>query len=395
MKLIRGTAVLAVPLFLSACGVPGTRLRELPPDAAQIHVNLQEGGFLDCGPEVLAAILELNGQPADIAEISRAVAEKSRGGTNPLHMVAYAASHGLRALAAPGASLRHLRAGLDLGIPPVVMVQVGPFTWHYFLVIGAPAGQVVCADYGKGGWIFTETDFVRMWDRTGHYTLFIAPDVSKIPYTEDDLLSQLDEPPIPFEGIDGATHLKFGLMYEKHGHKRLAKIEYERALAADSSQVVAALGLGNLLYGEGKFADAAEAFRRGAHAGGACANNLAFILTEHLGRHELARLWALRARGQSVRLSEAWFQALDTEALASYRQRRWKAAEDLWVQAAVAGTGNGRKAWRAACLAGAARAAAADGRPSDALDHLAGAVADGLAESEAASVRKEIARHSR
>lgn len=392
-KHLGGAAVLAVPLFLSACARPYEILRDPPPGKAQVAAVLPEGGFADCGPEVLAAILALNGDPVPVKDISAEICEPGRGGTIPIRMAAYAAGRGLRALCAPCSRMEHLRAALDLGIPPVVMVRLAPLVFHYFLVVGARDGEVVFAHYGRQLTVMREPDFLRVWERTGRFTLFIGKDLTGIPWTRDDFFKSLDEPPIPFEPIDADWHAEFGLWYEKQGYVRLARIQYERALRKNPAQTRAALALGNLLYAEKKYGEAAEAFRHGAHAGGACANNLAWVLSEHFGRNDLAGLWALRAKHQSVRLSEPWFQACDTRATVAMRERDWALAESEWREAAEAAEdlGGPRRAAAAAGWAGAARAAVARGDRLAALEWLNRSVACGLDAKTAEEIRAAVA----
>ncbi|MCE9583538.1 MAG: hypothetical protein K8T20_13715 [Planctomycetes bacterium] len=383
---------LVMPLFLSACSVPGERIQPPPAGTVQVEAWLPRGGLFDCGPEVLSAILKLNGKPSDVAAISEEICEKSKGGTNPLAMAALAARFGLRTRAAPGCKYESLRAALSQGIPAITMVEAGPMSFHYYLVIGAPPGEIICSDYGGAIRRFTEEDFSKYWNRTHRYTLFIAPDVSHIPYSEDEYLARLQEPPFPADFLDGRTHFLVGMDYLERKHTKLAKIEFDRALDADSSQVGAALALGNLYFEEFNYRKAAEAFRRGAHAGGACANNLAFVLAEHLKEPEEGLEFAKAASAQSVRLSESWFQAQDTIGAISLRLKHFDEAESAWRGGAEAAGREDQREYRAGCWAGAARAAMGAGRKADATEWLARAEKDGIGAEVAAEIREELKR---
>jgi Tfp pilus assembly protein PilF len=383
-------ATLVMPLFLCACGVPGERIQLPPPGKVQINARLPRGGLFDCGPEVLAALLELNGKPSDVSAVSEEICEKTKGGTNPLAMAAYAARFGLRTRAAPGCTYETLRATLNLGIPAVTMVEFGPLTFHYYLVVGAPAGEIVCADYGGAIRVFSEEEFSKYWNRTHRYTLFLAPDVSHIPYSEDDYLARLKEPPFPADFLDGATHFLVGMDYLERKHVKLAKIEFERALDRDSRQVGAALALGNCYFEENDFQKAADSFRLGAHAGGACANNLAYVLSERLGKPEEAWAFAKAAEAQSVRLSEPWFQSQDTIGTVGYRLGKFDEAEAAWRSGAEAAVQEAQRTYRAGCWAGAARAAMAAGRKADATEWVARAEKDGLDAETLEALRAEL-----
>lgn len=384
-------AVLAVPLFLSGCGAPGELVRKPAEGTVQVRATLPHGGFLDCGPEVVAAVLALNGKPADVREISEAICEKTRGGTSPLAIAGWMLKCGLRTRAAPGCPDATLRAALDAGIPAIAMVEIGPLTLHYYLIIGAPPGQVVCADYDGAVRVFEKEDFDRYWNRTHRYTLFVAPDVSGIPYSEDDYLRKLEEPPFPADFVDARTHYLIGLDYEQRKLTKLAKIEYGRAMQLDSRRVDAALALGNLHFQEGNVAEAERAFRFGSHAGGSCANNLAWLLSERLGRPAEAWEFALAAEAQSVRKSEPWLQALDTQGVVAMRLGKHAEALAAWRRGAEA-IGDEERAKRAPYWAGAAKAAAAAGERAEATELLARAEKDGVDPAVAAEVREMLKR---
>lgn len=380
-------AALAMPLFLSACGAPGERLETPPPGKVKVQASLPRGGFLDCGPEVVAAVLGLYGKPADVAEISEAICEKTKGGTSPLSIAGWMLRHGLATRAAPGCPDETLAAALDLGIPAIAMVEIAPLTFHYYLIIGAPEGEIVCADYGGAVRLFEKTDFDRIWNRTHRYTLFCAPDVSKIPYSEDDYLRKLDEPPFPADFVDARTHYLIGLDYEQRKLIKLAKIEYRRAIDMDSRRVDAALALGNIyFFQESNVVQATKAYRRGAHAGGSCANNLAYLLSEKMGDPEEAWPFAVAAEAQCVRGSESWFQALDTQGTVALKLGRPRDALAAWKRGAEA-YGDGDMEKRAPFWAGAARAAIAAGERAEATELLRRAEADGVDPAVAAELR--------
>ncbi len=381
-------AALAMPLFLSACGTPGERVEAPPPGKVQVQASLPHGGFLDCGPEVVAAVLALNGKPADVKEISEAICEKTKGGTSPLAIAGWMARQGLATRAAPGCPDETLAAALAAGIPAIAMVEIAPLAFHYYLVIGASEGEIVCADYGGAVRVFARADFEKIWNHTHRYTLFAAPDVSKIPYNEDDYLRKLEEPPFPPTFVDARTHYLIGLDYEQRKLIKLAKIEYRRAIDQDSRRVDAALALGNIyFFQESNVVQAIKAYRRGAHAGGSCANNLAYLLSEKMDEPEEAWKFALAAEEQCVRRSEPWFQALDTQGTVALKLGRPRDALASWKRGAEA-YGDGEAAKRAPFWAGAARAALAAGDRAEATEFLSRAEKDGLDPAAAAEIRE-------
>lgn len=393
-RLPTGTALAAVPFFFAACSAPGTLVYPPPPGEVQVHVGLKQGGIFDCGPEVLAAILEINGKPADVDAISSEICEKTKGGTSPLMIAAYAARVGLQTLAAPGCPWETLRAALASGIPAITMVRIGPLTFHYYLVVGAPPGRVICADYGGAVREFTEEEFAGIWNLTHRFTLFVARDVSGIPYDELEYLRKLTEPPFPRDFMTGAGHAAWGAEYEGKGLILLAKIEYRRAIDMDSRQVRAALALGNLYAAEQDWKNAADAFRKGSHAGGSCANNLAYVLSEHLDDPERAWPFAQDAEKQSLPKSNPWFESFDTQGTVALRLGKNAEAEAAWRRGAEA-AGEDRRAYRAACWAGAARAAMrqqAEG-VRRAGDYLERAKKDGLSPEEIRSIEQELQKN--
>ncbi|KAF0241818.1 MAG: hypothetical protein FD180_4249 [Planctomycetota bacterium] len=371
-------AALAVPLFFSGCGAPGERVASPPPGMVRVKATLPRGGFLDCGPEVLSAVLALYGKPADVALISEGICEKTKGGTMPLALAAWAGQYGLRTLAAPGCPDKTLAAALEAGVPAVTMVEISPLVFHYYLVIGAPSGEIVCADYNHAVRLFRKSEFDKLWNRTHRYTLFIAPDVSAIPYDENEYLARLEEPPFPPDWVDARTHYLIGLDYEQRGLFKLAKIEYRRAIDLDSKRVDAALALGNLFFFKDENTEeAVKAYRRGAHAGGSCANNLAFLLSEKLGKPGEAWEFAKAAEAQCVKRSVPWFSALDTQGTVAMRLGRARDALESWKRGAAA-YGDADREQRGPFRASAARAAIAAGERSEATELLALAEQDGV-----------------
>lgn len=380
----RGAAVLAVPLFLSACGGPGERVSDPPPGLVRVRVDLPRGGFLDCGPEALAAVLRLNGQAADVKEISGKICDRASGGTTVADLATYAADRGLMPRPARGATIETLRASLERGVPPICMVNATPRTFHFYVVVGVVPGRVVVADYDGGVRIFSEREFAARWRGTGRLTVLIGPAevVRGIPHDEDAWLRELEaagEPAQPKESLSGQAHAALGALYEAKGFLKLAKFSYRFAVDRDPGQVGAALALGNLLYGEGKIEEAAGVFRRGAWADGSCANNLAWILSEHQGKAAEARAWARAAETQAVALSMPWFQSLDTQATIALRlgepaeaAQCWEKGGDAIPAAPWTGLGAQRESW----YRRAAEAASAAGRPEDA-DRLARKAAGG------------------
>lgn len=362
---LRGAAALAVPLFLSACSPAWRHLDEAPPGAVQVAVTLPRGGPVDCGPEALAAIFALHGRPEDVDAISKLICDPARGGTNVLAMSLLAVDRGFQAAFAPGATLDLLRATLDTGTPPIVMVRLLPFAlYHYFVVVGFQGDDVVCARQGGGVTLIARDRFLALWNGAARWTLVIAPSLKAF-FAHDAYhayLRQVPDSPIPFEVFDATYHYRWGTVFEEMGHPRLARIQYERALAKDPSFVAAALDLGNLHFRQGDPRSAVEAFRLGAHAGSACANNLAFLLSESFGRHDLAALWAQRARAQAVPGGELLLDALDTSATIAMKRKRFREAEEWWVEAASSALGAERLEFRRGCWAGAARAARAQGK---------------------------------
>jgi hypothetical protein len=386
----RGAALIAVPLFLSACAPPWERVSPLPPGRAQIAVRLPQGGKYDCGPEALGAVFALGGLEVPVADISKVICEPKKGGTNVVAMSLYAASKKFWSMYAPHAGLELIEAALDRGIPPVVMVQILPSRFHYFLVTGLSQGDIVCADYGDGGFLIPEDKFLAMWDGADRMTLLIAPDLREFQKCDawHRYLDSLEDSPIPWGPFDAQFHYGWADTFNKWKHPKLAIIEAERAIRKSKRRMLkAVILLGEIHYKQGDYEAAAEALERGAWGGGDCANNLGFILAEHLGRPADGLRWAETARAQAVQGSGAWLQSWDTAGLALFKLGRLEEAEKSWSLGAEAAEGKANAPIRAACWAGAAKAAFASGRPEDGEVYLRKALLAGLPAAEADAIR--------
>jgi ABC-type bacteriocin/lantibiotic exporter with double-glycine peptidase domain len=128
-----------------------------------------------CGPSSLASVLKY----WDVAVTPDAVAEeifsKTARGTLTIDMILYAQQKGLHAEQYRG-TIDNLRESVDEGYPLIVLVDYG-FSFYqqnHFMVIVGYAEQGIIAHTGKvKEKVIPWDDFVKVWEKTGYWTLLI------------------------------------------------------------------------------------------------------------------------------------------------------------------------------------------------------------------------------
>jgi Peptidase_C39 like family len=147
--------------------LPVSPSRELP------VVAQSQGDSNACGTTALAEVLTYWGQPTTHQQVDAAIRHFDLF-TAPDAIVAYARAHGMRSELKADASLEDLAHQVDLGAPPIVLIDPDGgqnANLHYVTVCGYhrdAAGQItdlVCADSGYPGEhrVISARDFSRQW----------------------------------------------------------------------------------------------------------------------------------------------------------------------------------------------------------------------------------------
>ncbi|MFN3479949.1 MAG: C39 family peptidase [Thermodesulfovibrionales bacterium] len=131
-----------------------------------------------CGPSSLAGVMNYYGFNLTPQEIASEIYSKSARGTLDLDLLFYAEKKGLEAEKYNG-SINDLKEKVKAGYPLIVLVDYGygPIQVNHFMVIIGYNESGVFANSGREEKKFiTYKEFLRVWDRTGNWTLLIRGD---------------------------------------------------------------------------------------------------------------------------------------------------------------------------------------------------------------------------
>lgn len=131
-----------------------------------------------CGPSALAGVMNYYGINISPNEIASEIYSKSARGTLDLDLLFYTEKKGLKAEKYRG-NINDLRDKIKTGHPLIVLVDYGygPIQVNHFMVIVGYNESGVFANSGREEKKFIPyKDFVRVWDKTGNWTLLIKGD---------------------------------------------------------------------------------------------------------------------------------------------------------------------------------------------------------------------------
>lgn len=199
------------------------------------------------------------GKPATVESLSRLLRDPRFPGALSSDIPRMAQQLGLHATLVPG-SVGRVKKAVDRDVPPLIMVEAGGGSFHYFVVSGYndAEGHVVCEDYGGAKRLIGYEEVEARWDGAGHFMVEIEP-------TSAD------------------KDFRAGAGLEARGKYAEAAALFRRALDAQADHYEARVGLGNCLLYTGKLEDALVEYKRAHEAGGSdpkVLNNLANVYLE-------------------------------------------------------------------------------------------------------------------
>ncbi|HMM40198.1 MAG TPA: C39 family peptidase [Desulfovibrio sp.] len=168
----------AAVLFLLLGCAPRVEPDALPPGRAEVSgVPFFAQEDHQCGPASLAGVLGFLGKPASPAELAAEVFRPDIRGSLGLDMALAARRRGLKARFYEG-SAQDLADSLRRGAPLIVLLDngLGPVRHLHFAVATGygPEGVRLNSDQDRG--LVTPWDsFLNQWNKTGRWTLWIAP----------------------------------------------------------------------------------------------------------------------------------------------------------------------------------------------------------------------------
>ena len=130
-----------------------------------------------CGPASLSSVLNFYGIKVSQEDIGKAVYNPKLKGALITDLEKYAKSLGLSAKTKQG-SLEDLKAYVDEGIPPIILVDLGRFFVsipHYMVVIGYEGDSFFLHTGYEEAKRMKGKDLDRIWSKMGRVTLLVYP----------------------------------------------------------------------------------------------------------------------------------------------------------------------------------------------------------------------------
>jgi tetratricopeptide (TPR) repeat protein len=284
-------------------------LEQLPPIAQRAY---------QCGPAALESVLRYWEQPVDADELRQALITPGARGVLNFALANYPRTRGVWT-EVHQADQDALRTWLEQGIPPIVMLRVGPWgapVYHFIVVRGLnDRDGIYYANVGDAAphAIRYET-FQRRWQDAGYWCLIVVP-AERVDWD-----------------LTAAQAGELALLLEQTGRLELAERWYRTALKDEPGNQALRFNLANVHLRARNWDAATTIYRellRESPQWGQVSNNLAWIALEE-GKPE-----------ETVRLIEQVFKAgaprdydiLDTLGLAYCRLKQQEAGQAYFAEA--------------------------------------------------------------
>jgi hypothetical protein len=263
-----------------------------------------------CGPAALATVLQASGVTTSPDELKPQVYVPGRRGSLQAELVGATRRHGRLPYVLPPQA-QELVAELNEGRPVLVLQNLGATRmprWHYAVLIGYDADRNVAL-------LRSDTrervdmrwqKFARTWHLGGRWAITTL------------------QPHVVPEHADSGRYMEAAAGLEAAGRHAEASMAYDAAITRWPDEPLAWLGRGNVAYGKGDLAAAADAYRRAIELSPrdpAARNNLAQVLADAdclpEARAQFARAVALAegtALAATVQESRARIQSLPPSA---------------------------------------------------------------------------------
>jgi hypothetical protein len=243
--------LLLVSVLIAGCASRGPQLAQIAtPEPAR--VELEATPFFpqrdyQCGPAALATVLVASDVDTSADALVPEVYLPGREGSLQTELVAATRRAGRQPYLLP-ADTRALFAEVAGGRPVVVLQKLGagPWPgWHYAVLTGydTTTNRVILRSGTTRRLEMSAEKFLWSWDRAGRWSLLAL--------TPGELPAQPDYTRF----MEGAASL------EAVGRTQAAEAAYRAALAQWPDRALPHLGLANLAYARGEFAEAARGYR--------------------------------------------------------------------------------------------------------------------------------------
>ena len=187
-----------------------------------------------CGPAALASVARFYGKTVDQDEVAQKVFSEKLKGSLTLDLQLFARDQGYWTSTAQQ-DLDDLKLCLDLRVPVIVFMQVGPRLFrqlHFVVVTGyeEDRGIFLAHDGYRPDAVISFRSFERQWRRAGSWSLVMAP--------PEKVHWELDA-----EGLNG-----LGVIYERGKQFEKALDLYDRAINLDPGAALYHLNRSNVLF---------------------------------------------------------------------------------------------------------------------------------------------------
>lgn len=128
-----------------------------------------------CGGAAVAMVLRYWGELDVFAQDFAPLVGAGDGGI-PTNVLASAVrNRGWQALVTP-ASHTQIRSHIDRGRPLIALIEVGPRTYHYVVIVGSTDREIVVHDPARAPFrVLLWADFDRAWAATGRWMMLVLP----------------------------------------------------------------------------------------------------------------------------------------------------------------------------------------------------------------------------
>jgi hypothetical protein len=132
-----------------------------------------------CGGAAVAMVLRYWGERGVLPQDFAPLVGAREGGILTGALASAVRGRGWQALVVPaGDDTGHerIRAEIDRGRPLVALVEVGPHTYHYVVIVGSTDQEVVLHDPARAPYrVLRWTEFDRAWTATGRWAMLVLP----------------------------------------------------------------------------------------------------------------------------------------------------------------------------------------------------------------------------
>lgn len=268
-----------------------------------------------CGPAALESVLRHWGEPADAEGIAQSISSKGKRGVLNIALAQHMRKKGFWTQM-QSSDTERLKGWVRRGVPPIVMLKVGPMLHHFAVVTGfrehppvfyLNAGRASVEEIGAA-------QFDARWSRSGRWTLLVCP------------ADKVDWP------LSGRQTAELALLHEKRGDLEKAFRLYGAAAQKEPDNQSILFNLANIHLKAGRFREAAGLYERLAPNNPGWAelrNNLAWARLSQGDGHGAIR--ELRAGFRNGILPA--YDSLDTLGLAYCRTGRCRRARACFAEA--------------------------------------------------------------